>query len=269
MMRLRVSELVLGFLLGFASLLIIFLLSSDVALHDLVIALDTHNGIITAIATGFIAWFTLSLRQSTDKLWDAGERQLKLTADNFADQSRDMQASIAAANRSATAAERALFELERPWIFVAQTRAQLDSETHEFFIEYTVANYGKLPAIIEYPTLGFVLNDAHGNPQPPVYPDETHSLVSAPILAAGEHRRLKEYFPASEDGTIKFRETVDEHMERVPDLGLGPNQDMFFRAVIRYRGPTSIGHETGVSWLYREPFFDFVARSGVQFNYNR
>jgi len=145
-MRLRVSELVLGFLLGFASLLIIFLLSSDVALHDLVIALDTHNGIITAIATGFIAWFTLSLRQSTDKLWDAGERQLKLTADNFADQSRDMQASIAAANRSATAAERALFELERPWIFVAQTRAQLDSETHEFFIEYTVANYKSLQA---------------------------------------------------------------------------------------------------------------------------
>ena len=76
MKRLRVPELVLGFLLGFASLLIIFLLSSDLAVHDLVIALDAHNGIITAIATGFIAWFTLSLRQSTDKLWDAGERQL-------------------------------------------------------------------------------------------------------------------------------------------------------------------------------------------------
>jgi hypothetical protein len=34
------------------------------------------NGFITAIATAFIAWFTLTLRRSTDRLWDASERQL-------------------------------------------------------------------------------------------------------------------------------------------------------------------------------------------------
>jgi hypothetical protein len=32
---------------------------------------------ITALATIAIAWFTLSLRESTNKLWNAGERQLK------------------------------------------------------------------------------------------------------------------------------------------------------------------------------------------------
>lgn len=63
------------------------------------------TAIITAIATIAIAWFTFSLRQATDRLWDAGERQLKLLADSSASQSRDMQASIAVAKQSAEAAQ--------------------------------------------------------------------------------------------------------------------------------------------------------------------
>jgi len=39
-------------------------------------ALDATAPAITAIATGFIAWFTLTLKHATDRLWDAGERQL-------------------------------------------------------------------------------------------------------------------------------------------------------------------------------------------------
>jgi hypothetical protein len=101
--RFKVSELVVGFVLGFALLLLIFLLSSDIAahyevcdttkegakecarygvvhfaLHEIGVALDSYNGLITAIATICIAWFTLSLRQSTDRLWDAGERQISI-----------------------------------------------------------------------------------------------------------------------------------------------------------------------------------------------
>jgi hypothetical protein len=74
----------------------------------------------------FIAWFTLSLRQSTDRLWDAGERQLALLADTSAAQSRDMEESIKAstasakaANRSAEVAERALVATDRAWISIA------------------------------------------------------------------------------------------------------------------------------------------------------
>jgi hypothetical protein len=103
MRRFRISELVAGFLLGFATLLVIFILSSDIAaqhevcettkegakecasygvvhfaLHEIGAALDSYNGLITALATAFIAWFTLSLRRSTDKLWDAGERQTNI-----------------------------------------------------------------------------------------------------------------------------------------------------------------------------------------------
>jgi hypothetical protein len=38
--------------------------------------LEAHNALITAIATGFIALFTFTLRRSTDNLWDASRQQL-------------------------------------------------------------------------------------------------------------------------------------------------------------------------------------------------
>jgi len=137
MRRLRISDLVAGFLLGFATLLVIFILSSDFAayyevcettkegakectsynvmsytFHKIGAALDSYNGLITAAATAFIAWFTLSLRQSTDKLWDAGERQLALLAESGSAQARDMQASINEAVRAATAMERLAASIE-------------------------------------------------------------------------------------------------------------------------------------------------------------
>jgi hypothetical protein len=67
--------------------------------------LDALGVAITALATMAIAWFTWSLRRSTDRLWDADERQLKLLADTSAVQSRDTQSSIAEALRAATAME--------------------------------------------------------------------------------------------------------------------------------------------------------------------
>ena len=66
--------------------------------------LDKIGGAITALATIAIAIFTFTLKRATDKLWDAGERQLNLLAETSAAQSRDMQASIRAATDSANAA---------------------------------------------------------------------------------------------------------------------------------------------------------------------
>jgi hypothetical protein len=66
--------------------------------------LDKMGGAITAVATIAIAIFTFTLKRATDKLWDAGERQLNLLAATSAAQSKDMQASIRAATDSANAA---------------------------------------------------------------------------------------------------------------------------------------------------------------------
>ena len=88
------------------------------ALHKIGTALNDYNGAITAIATAFIAWFTLSLRRSTDKLWDAGERQLRHVeseAAAAADFHRSAQfeqiaEQIEALRNSAEAAEGQVFE---------------------------------------------------------------------------------------------------------------------------------------------------------------
>jgi hypothetical protein len=66
--------------------------------------LDDHNGVMTAIATGVVAWFTFSLRQSTDKLWDAGNQQRLSSERIAAGQSADVQASIKATAEAANAA---------------------------------------------------------------------------------------------------------------------------------------------------------------------
>jgi hypothetical protein len=42
-------------------------------------ALDAASVAITALATFAIAWFTLTLRRSTDRLWKAGDDQMALT----------------------------------------------------------------------------------------------------------------------------------------------------------------------------------------------
>jgi hypothetical protein len=80
--------------------------------------LDALGVAITALATIAITWFTFSLRRSTDKLWDAGERQIELARETSAAQSLDMQASIKAAKKSAKVAENALIATDRAWISI-------------------------------------------------------------------------------------------------------------------------------------------------------
>jgi hypothetical protein len=133
--------------------------------------LDALGVAVAALATIFIAWFTLSLRQSTDKLWDAGERQLKLLADTSAAQSRDMQGSIKAAESAAIAAQvsaDAAVAVERARFYVvindnfincinaaANWSGPKDQEDTPLRMEdwpmagIVFKNYGKTPGIIE------------------------------------------------------------------------------------------------------------------------
>src|SRR5438093_182663 len=81
--------------------------------------LDKAGAAITALATIAIAAFTFTLKAATDRLWDAGERQLKLLGDTSTAQSRDMNASIDVSRKSADAAKKsadASLVALRPWI---------------------------------------------------------------------------------------------------------------------------------------------------------
>jgi len=40
--------------------------------------LEAHSALVTAAATAVIAWYTWALRNSTNRLWEAGERQFEL-----------------------------------------------------------------------------------------------------------------------------------------------------------------------------------------------
>src|SRR6202011_5752296 len=75
-------NLLTGFLRAFAPLFALILLNSEAAASDGTV-FDVFSGSITAIATMLIAWFTLSLRRSTDKLWTAGKEQLEASKDQL------------------------------------------------------------------------------------------------------------------------------------------------------------------------------------------
>ena len=74
-------------------------------------SINREQGALTLLATAMIAWFTFSLRQSTDKLWVAGERQLRAMR-------QSVFISIASAKAARKSAQVAMAALgsERAWM---------------------------------------------------------------------------------------------------------------------------------------------------------
>ncbi len=145
--RFIIPEIALGFLFATALWVAVLLLITDPQTYHQICEYDQnatehctpHNllyvigwyvsyavnaGTITAVATAAIAWFTLTLKRSTDKLWAAGERQLEVIQDNAAQQSADTKASISAAQKLATAAQKsaevaiAAMGSDRAWLTI-------------------------------------------------------------------------------------------------------------------------------------------------------
>jgi hypothetical protein len=131
---------------------------------------NAASAIITAFATAAIGYFTYTLKQSTDRLWEAGEKQFRHAREEALSASlrhmrgeNQLQEQIEILRQSAvTSAEHAriagnaLTNLERPYVFIFGVRGiKQDTDSRDFYVEYTVANYGKMPAIIEAPHIGF------------------------------------------------------------------------------------------------------------------
>jgi hypothetical protein len=97
--------------------------------------IEAHSVVITALATVFIGLFTYTLKKSTDKMWDAGERQIKTTRQIAAVQASQMKISIRESANAAAAAQSAalaaqqqvevakigIFDLERAYIDAGPT----------------------------------------------------------------------------------------------------------------------------------------------------
>jgi hypothetical protein len=203
--------------------------------------------------------------------------QLGLIRESLDDAKKAADAAEGAANaagKQAKIAERALTELERPYVFIFDVKEfGFDRETSEYFVEYSVANYGKMPAIIEGAYIGFVFSDRAEPPAPPLMED-SHTLMTAPILQAGERReKIREYLPTgSTTGAIFVDVRFQRPSERTHAVGpvfdVPEGNDYFLRAIIDYRGPSSHGHSTGALWLANYPASGQLAqRGGDEYNY--
>jgi hypothetical protein len=247
-------------------------------------AIARYNKWLT-IFTAILAVATVGLGFATVGLYFVSQRQLRhaevearrarawrLRDDERLREQIDIARQNAnAASQQARAAEAALTQLERPYLFIFGVRAiKQGAESSSFFVEYTIANYGKMPAIIEGPHIGFEISD-RGAPPMPLLLFDGHSLMTSPIMQAGEQRiGIKEYVPAGMVGP-----DVVVHIDRINgESEVGPmfvtpgeDFDVFFRAVIQYRGPFTSGHETGAVWLYNHATYEFAVRGGEEYNY--
>ena len=105
---------------------------------------------ITALATIAIAAFTYYLKKSTDKLWDAGERQLTHLKDASERQAKDMESTIAAAQESNRLNRDAFITTQRPWIAArVEIAGPLEYDVNGLNVSafFYLTNTGNSPAI--------------------------------------------------------------------------------------------------------------------------
>jgi hypothetical protein len=102
-----------------------------------------------AFFTLWLVIFTGGLTVSTVLLWRAGEKQFRHARRSAAIQSRDMQASIAAANEANRISSKSLHSAQRPWVSVVAVTpiGMLDfSEGIKISFEIDIRNSGQTPA---------------------------------------------------------------------------------------------------------------------------
>jgi hypothetical protein len=127
-----------------------------VALRHVAEFFDVHNWLIGALFAGLVTLFTwrlwqatAGLKDSTDKLWRAGDRQMELIEASAAEQSRDMLASIAAAVEANRINSEGFDASQRAWVSAECVTASdfvWDKAGGHLTIETTVKNIGSAPA---------------------------------------------------------------------------------------------------------------------------
>lgn len=181
MRRFRIPEVALGFLLATAIWVVVLLFALDpttyhqicepdqygherCAAHNLLYVILWYVGYvinavtITAAATVAIAWFTLTLKRSTDNLWKTADDQIKLARDDF------------------NATHRPKIRIKNVWLM-----QQLLPDT-PVAVDILLVNVGNVPAVIANIGLDFnVINPElgmlPGNLEPPRVPTDAIGMI--------------------------------------------------------------------------------------------
>lgn len=170
-----------------------------------------------------------------------------------------------AGQASADAAEKTLNAVERPYVFLSGVHS-IGSQEHmgdwNFFIDYSIANHGKTPAIIESMS-GSISFEAE--PAEPKEVTHGHTTKIVPIFKSGESRETWFWCP---DEHIRFKHVGDGSGD-VIEIAHPTTDNFFFRLVVRYKGPFTSEHETSGCWTWNEKEHCLVPYGGEDYNYTR
>ena len=158
------------------------------SLGGIISVLNNDAGAISAIATIAVAAFTLTLWRSTDKLWRAGESQLKIA-----------QAATDAATRQA----QLMVNIELP-IFAIEEAQTLSGSRHRG-VEIKLGNHGRTPAIIVCECLE--IRASKSLPDVPEYTAEnTFTQLRDRVVDRGHTYSIIGLNPVSEDVWRSFHD---------------------------------------------------------------
>jgi hypothetical protein len=214
---------------GFSSLAVVFSQAIDF--------LQTYNGAVTAFATCFIAVFTIVLAYVT-------RRQAILT------------------RQSVRISERALTDLERPYLFILDYNWLLiDRKDRESGLVYSVANGGKLPAFIKSVKVGMRFGESIPlvDDQPPV-----HDLLTAPLIRGGEQRQIIQGF-RDESGEPARECQIRGGIALIPGTAFKSGR-VIAKISIEYDGPMTTGHVTTACWEWHPVKYAFTQYGGPEHN---
>lgn len=154
---------------------------------------------ISVAATVAIAWFTLTLKQSTDNLWRAAEKQRRDARLALKVQIAGMKASIATADRSAKAAElsaKATIGVELPRFTIDGPHIHIVKGDHRARIP--MVNHGRTPAEITASCL--IVREGFNLPSVPRYPFAlVQSAGLSTVVDKGGRYIVEQITPISDD----------------------------------------------------------------------
>ena len=208
--------------------------------------------LLFVIGSGQIALFYVQLRLIRESLDDAKE-VAKATTD-----------AAKAATRQANIAENTFKSVERPHVLIfgpgkLSILASSPVGDPKVVVGYHVGNYGRMPAIIKFASVGFGFDR---RPLLPTMVDRTHILMSSPVLPINEPLELV----LAEISGKQFM-MDDKNGEFFPKPG---QEDLFLWVIVQYRGPFTDQHETSACWRFDHITRRFIGpHGGEQYNWHK
>jgi hypothetical protein len=212
-------------------------------------------GWLSKEASGFFTFLMLIVAAVQLGLFWYQLRLIRVSLDEAKTAATAAADAAKASGRQADAAEQSLAKIERPYLFIFDASKlsieewtdELEGEGANLVVTYSVANYGKIPAIIEDLQAGL---GVFSEPLDPLNVDYDHPLEISPILAPGETRH------EIRQDIAWFGFGTDEGANIVPRFE--KHESLFLWIIIAYRGPFSGGHKTSVCWRYDDRTRTFV-----------